>query len=493
MQDPIKPSKDVIMLGQLPADDFEASVSKAREAARARIGLSTEPRQQFESVAARPQPVITTATAPMAVPIPAPMPAPIATPAAPPQPPANPAGHTVAHAHVAPMPRPAPAPIAAAPAAVPHLVAAPPPAAARAAAMPVEPPAAPPPPVFATPTMPPPPAAPATAPAAAKARRGGVRVSLPVVGVGLLALAGVAGGLLYFEVGGLSLSGPTAAAATTGTMHITSRPAGATVIVDGTPRGTAPLEIKLPPGQHTLEVQSGATRRSLPLVIDAGTIVRQYVDFAAPADAAGKLEITSDPPGAQVLVDGTPRGITPLIVTEVAPGSHTIAIGSGESTVMRTVDVAAGATAAVVVSLAPTEGAAGWVTLKAPFPMEMRQGDRMLAAAGVDRVMLPTGRHQLDLVAREFEFTTTVTVTVQAGKTAAAAVVVPEGRLSINAAPWAEVWLDGKPMGTTPLGNLSVPIGPHEIVWKHPQLGERRQTVRVLAQTPVRASMDFGK
>jgi hypothetical protein len=107
--------------------------------------------------------------------------------------------------------------------------------------------------------------------------------------------------------------------------------------------------------------------------------------------------------------------------------------------------------------------------------------------------MLPTGRHQLELSAREFEFTTTVTVNVQAGKTATATVVVPTGKLSINAAPWAEVWLDGKEMGTTPLGNLSVPIGTHEIVWKHPQLGERRQTVRVLAQTPVRASMDFGK
>lgn len=475
MQDPIKPSKDVVMLGQLPADEFEASVSKAREAARARIGLSAETRPQFESVLTRPQPVVPTATAPLHAPAAAhehaPLPAslPVADPVAP------------APTQAAAIPRPAPA-------AMPHLTAAPP---LPRAGMPSQSVTAPTPAALESPATP---AAFHAAPPAALPRQGGIRISLPVVGVGLLALAGIGGGLLYFEVFGLSLSAsPTPVVATTGKMHVASRPAGATVIVDGVSRGVAPIELTLAPGQHVLEVQSGATKRTLPLAIEAGTIVRQYVDFAAPTDATGKLEITSDPPGAQVLVDGAPRGTTPLIVAEVAPGSHTIAIGAGESTVMRTVNVTAGATAAVVVSIAPTEGAAGWVALKAPFAMEMRQGERMLAAAGVDRVMLPTGRHQLELSAREFEFTTTVTVNVQAGKTATATVVVPNGKLSINAAPWAEVWLDGKEMGTTPLGNLSVAIGTHEIVWKHPQLGERRQTVRVLAQTPVRASMDFGK
>ena len=471
MQDPIKPpSNDVVMLGKLPADDFEASVTKAREAARARIGLPAETRPPFESVLSRPQPVITTATAPAQMPVapPQPVTAPLHT-----QPTAvlRPAGAaTVAMPTAAPhLPTPAVAPAAAR---APHLVA--------AQASPFESPAGAPAAVHAPAPM-------------VQARRG-VRVSLPVVGLVLLLLAGIGGGLLYFEVGGLSLSAsPPPAVATTGTVHIASRPAGANVIVDGASRGLAPLELKLAPGQHTLEVHSGTTRRTLPLVIEAGTIVKQYVDFAAATDGAGKLEITSDPPGAQVLVDGTPRGTTPLIVADIAPGSHTIAIGSGDATVMRTVDVTSGATAAVVVSIASTEGAAGWVTVKAPFPMEMREGERMLAAAGVDRVMLPTGRHQLELTASDFEFSTTVTVTVSAGKTATANVAIPNGKLSINAAPWAEVWLDGKEMGTTPLGNLSVPIGTHEIVWKHPQLGERRQTVKVLAQTPVRASMDFGK
>ena len=56
---------------------------------------------------------------------------------------------------------------------------------------------------------------------------------------------------------------------------------------------------------------------------------------------------------------------------------------------------------------------------------------------------------------------------------------MPSGILNINAIPWAEVAIDGKPLGPTPLGNVSLPIGPHDVVFTHPQLGERRQNVIV--------------
>ena len=38
----------------------------------------------------------------------------------------------------------------------------------------------------------------------------------------------------------------------------------------------------------------------------------------------------------------------------------------------------------------------------------------------------------------------------------------------------AEVWIDGKPFGETPLGNLEVPIGTHELLLRHPDVGEHR-------------------
>ena len=35
----------------------------------------------------------------------------------------------------------------------------------------------------------------------------------------------------------------------------------------------------------------------------------------------------------------------------------------------------------------------------------------------------------------------------------------PRGTVNINAQPWAEVWIDGKKMGETPLANVSIPLG----------------------------------
>ena len=68
---------------------------------------------------------------------------------------------------------------------------------------------------------------------------------------------------------------------------------------------------------------------------------------------------------------------------------------------------------------------------------------------------------------------------------------MPTGYLSLNALPWAEVWVDGNAVGTTPLANLSLPIGSHEVLWRHPTLGDRRQLVIVKAKTPARAGVDF--
>jgi len=44
----------------------------------------------------------------------------------------------------------------------------------------------------------------------------------------------------------------------------------------------------------------------------------------------------------------------------------------------------------------------------------------------------------------------------------------PGPRLSVNAAPWAEIHLDGKPVGETPLGELAVAPGPHVVTAKLP-------------------------
>jgi serine/threonine-protein kinase len=69
----------------------------------------------------------------------------------------------------------------------------------------------------------------------------------------------------------------------------------------------------------------------------------------------------------------------------------------------------------------------------------------------------------------------------------------PKGIISINALPWADVWIDGDRIGETPIGNLSLPIGPHEITFRHPELGEQRYATTVSLKAPARVSVDLRK
>jgi hypothetical protein len=239
-------------------------------------------------------------------------------------------------------------------------------------------------------------------------------------------------------------------------------------------------------------MRSGGASRTIPLTVSSGREISQYVEFAAaPPTNGGRLEITSEPRGAEVRIDGALRGATPLSLESLAPGNHTVSISSGGTTINRSVTVVAGATSTLVVSVTDASSAGGWVAIDAPIELQIFEDNVLLGTTSADRLMLTTGRHELELVNTALEYRTSMPVQVAAGRTTTTRVEVPNGSVSINALPWANVWVDGKAVGTTPLGNLSLPIGTHEVVWRHPELGERRRTVSVTASSPLRIGMDF--
>jgi hypothetical protein len=311
------------------------------------------------------------------------------------------------------------------------------------------------------------------------------------VGVGLL--VGVLVSTVPYVARGawpVSLGGaPAPTVIKESTVTLTSVPEGAAVYIDGARAGQTPLSLSLPVGLHVAELRSGTTSRRASLSVEAGKIVSQHVDFGG-AGATGGLQVTSDPPGAQVSIDGTLSGLTPLKVPAIAPGEHRVTISTGRTTVNRTVEVTAGATATVVASV-PVVVPNGSVTLDAPMDLEILEGDRHLGSGRSLRISLPAGRHTLEVVNRAFGFRTETTVNVPAGRSIALNVAFPNGSLSINALPWAEVWVDGRAVGQTPIGDLSVSLGAHEVIWRHPEHGERRQTVLVSATEPVRLGVDW--
>lgn len=207
----------------------------------------------------------------------------------------------------------------------------------------------------------------------------------------------------------------------------------------------------------------------------------------APADNTGSIEIVTQPAGTRVLLDGKAAGETPLTIDSLAPGRHTLTFVTASGSLKKIVRIEAGRTISLDVPVY-----SGWVAVFAPIPLDISENGRGIGTTEQGRLMLAPGRHQLTLSNRDLGYSTVQTVEIAPGEERAIT-VQPVGELNANALPWAEVWIDGQKVGETPIAHLQVPLGTHEIVFKHPQFGERRMTARVTATAPVAVSADFTK
>lgn len=324
--------------------------------------------------------------------------------------------------------------------------------------------------------------APVAATAAARPRPWGRIAAVAAV---LVALAG--GGVFA-----LNWSRGTAAGPAMGALVVQSNPAGIAVFVDGVDRGITPARVSLAPGSHILELRGRGVPRVIPINVTPGAELSQYLEFAE-APVTGQLAVQSDPSGAKVLVDGVVRGVAPLTVPDLAPGDHVIELQADGQTARHTVSVQAGGTASLMVPIGSASAGpvSGWVSVKAPFSMDIREDGRLLGSTDTDRIMMAAGRHELEIVNQSLGYRATRVVQVPPGKVASITLDPPQGVINVNAAPWAEVWIDGTRVGETPIGNLAIAIGPHEIVFKHPQFGEKRHAVSVTLGAPVRVSVDM--
>jgi hypothetical protein len=123
--------------------------------------------------------------------------------------------------------------------------------------------------------------------------------------------------------------------------------------------------------------------------------------------------------------------------------------------------------------------------------MDIREGGRLLGTSDSDKIMLAAGRHELQLVNETLGYSARRIVQIPPGKIFSLPIEMPQGVINLNATPWAEVFIDGKRIGETPIGNFPIAIGPHEVLFRNPQLGEKRQAVSVTLSAPVRLSVDM--
>jgi hypothetical protein len=280
------------------------------------------------------------------------------------------------------------------------------------------------------------------------------------------------------------------------TLSVDTQPAGAELLIDNQLRGRTPLTLSADPGEHTLTIRAGGTERTVQLTLAAGAQVAQYLDLTSnvPAVAPGRLSIVTDPPGARVVVDGRPRGVSPLVIEDLAAAEHTVTVTSDTGSAQRTVTVTNGIAQEVVFSLPrSTAPVAGWVVVSSPFPVDVIEHDEVVGTSGTAKIMLAAGRHDVVLRNDSVGYEVPRRIEVVPGRVVSVEVIPPKALLNVNARPWADVLIDGRAAGQTPLANIEVAAGPHQITFRHPQLGERTERIVVTANGVNRVAVDLSK
>jgi hypothetical protein len=217
------------------------------------------------------------------------------------------------------------------------------------------------------------------------------------------------------------------------------------------------------------------------------------MEAAPAATTATELRIRTEPIGAAVTIDGKYIGQSPVIVGDLTPGPHTVVLKHEAGTATEQVLIEEGKAASLFVPLTQQSAGttAGWISVPAPVDLQLFEGGRLLGSSRIDRIMLPAGRHDIDIVNDVLGFSQRHTVRVTEGQVTSIKLAWPTGTLAINAVPWAEAFVDSRSVGETPIGGIQVPIGQHEILLRHPQLGERSVRVTVTTRETARVGVDL--
>jgi len=207
--------------------------------------------------------------------------------------------------------------------------------------------------------------------------------------------------------GGEGDTGPVPGAAT-----IASDPKGAEVWIDGSSADErTPAKIELPPGQHRIELRlAGHETWTHQIDVDPG---QQVLLEPSLKPLPARARIVTEPAGARITVDGADRGESPVTLDDLTPGKHT-------------------------------------VTASLPGKVDAEQ----------ELVAEPGGEHE-------------VAIELKDRPNDAASPAQPKGKatLNITSLPWADVTLDGKPIGRTPIRGRQISAGKHTVVLSNPLKG----------------------
>lgn len=191
----------------------------------------------------------------------------------------------------------------------------------------------------------------------------------------------------------------------------------------------------------------------------------------APLAPAPAIAVATDPSGEGLAVNSASTGPAPLRLT-VAPDLGWVRVTSPS--------------VEGIVGAKVTGNVPGILRISSPIALKVLEGSRQLGSVPGADLKVPAGRHDIELVNVPLGYRSKQVLQVEAGQTVSIHVAPPHGWVTVDAAPWAEVTIDGQPMGRTPLGPLPLAIGEHTVAFRNPAGSSEKQRVTVRSEETIR-------
>jgi hypothetical protein len=110
-----------------------------------------------------------------------------------------------------------------------------------------------------------------------------------------------------------------------GTMVLNATPVEASVVINGAYRGSTPLVINtIDPGTYTVVFSHFGYRKfSTPVKVEPGTTTTVTATLVP---ETGSLTVNTSPAGANLTLDGNAVGVSPVTLTNIVTGNHTLTV-----------------------------------------------------------------------------------------------------------------------------------------------------------------------
>lgn len=263
-----------------------------------------------------------------------------------------------------------------------------------------------------------------------------------------------------------------------GSLYVWTSPSGAAVYLNGNYRGVSPLTISsLSPGTYSVSADLiGYQSQSDTVTIYAGQ--QQTESFTLEKIVSpGTLYIVSTPSGANVYTDGSYKGVTPLALTGVSPGTHIVELDlTGYYDWKSTVTVGNGQTQTVTATMSPITSKVGWIVASSTPANANVYVDSVYkgttpASGGLTLSGISVGSHTVRFDLSGYQSYSTQ-VTVSADSYSSVNAVLQQGStpsgaatLQISTTPsGADVYVDNVFRGYSPLTLTDITAGQHTIM-----------------------------